>query len=105
MPAKRSTIPVIEPVALKTVLLAALLNPAVVVVALWMGSRASQWQKLPVAAFAAAMAGWLVLYVVVKLGWSAVADAGRASAGVLVAQFLIGLAWATVGYRWTRRRS
>jgi hypothetical protein len=105
LPAKRLTIPVIEPVALKTVLLAALLNPAVVVVALWMGSKANQWQKLPVAAFAAALAGWLVLYAVVKLGWSAVADVGRASAGVLVAQFFIGLVWATVGYRWARRGS
>ena len=41
-----------------------------VVVALWMGSKANQWQKLPVAAFAAALAGWLVLYAVVKLGWT-----------------------------------
>ena len=105
MPAKRSTIPIIEPVALKAVLLTALLNPAVVVVALWMGSKANQWQKLPVAAFAAALAGWLALYVVVKLGWSVVADVGRASAGVLVAQFFIGLAWATLGYRWARRGS
>ena len=86
-------------------LLTALLNPAVLVVALWMGSKANQWQKLPVAAFAAALAGWLVLYVVVKLGWNLVADVGRASAGVLVAQFFIGLVWATVGYRWARRGS
>ena len=105
MPAKRSTIPIIEPVALKAVLLAALLNPVVVVVALWMGSKANQWQKLPVAAFAAALAGWLVLYVVVKLGWSVVADVGRASAGVLVTQFFIGLVWATISYRWARRGS
>ena len=89
--------------ALKAVLYTALLNPVVVVVALWMGSKANQWQKLPVAAFAAALAGWLVLYVLVKLGWTAVADVGRASAGVLVAQFFIGLVWASVGYRWSRR--
>ena len=76
-----------------------------VVVALWMGGRASQWQKLPVAAFAAALAGWLALYVVVRLGWNLVADVGRASAGVLVAQFFIGLVWAAIGYGWARRRS
>ena len=34
-----------------------------------------------------------------------VADVGRASAGVLVAQFFIGLVWATLGYRWARRGS
>src|SRR5262249_3214086 len=44
---ERSTIPLIEPVALKTVLLTAVLNPVVVLVALWMGSSASQWQKVP----------------------------------------------------------
>jgi hypothetical protein len=48
-------------------LLTAVLNPVVVLVALWMGSSASQWQKVPVAAFAAAVAGWLLLYVAVRL--------------------------------------
>ena len=103
MPAKRSTIPVIEPVALKTVLLVSLLNPAVVCVALWLGSQADQWQKVPVAAFAAALAGWLLLYVVVKLGWSGLADVGRASAGLVVTQFFVGLVWAMLAYRWARR--
>jgi hypothetical protein len=85
------------------VLLTAVLNPVVILVALWMGSGASQWQKLPIAAFAAALAGWLLLYVVVWIGWSPVSNVGRASAGVLVAQFIVGLAWATIGYRWARR--
>ena len=84
-------------------LLAAVLNPVVALVALWMGSSASQWQKVPVAAFAAALAGWLVLYIAVRLGWGPAIDVRRASAGVVVAQFLVGLVWAAIGYRWARR--
>jgi hypothetical protein len=81
----------------------ALLNPVVVAVAFWMGRNASQWQKLPVAAFAAALAGSLVLYVAVRLGWTGSTGVGRAAAGVFIAQFFIGLAWAAVGYRLRRR--
>ena len=45
------------PVELKVVLLTALLNPAVIAVAFWMGRHADQWQKVPVAAFAGAVVG------------------------------------------------
>ena len=55
------------PVDLRSVLLTALLNPVVVAVAFWMGATADQWQKLPLAAFAGAVAGILL---------SAVAGAG-----------------------------
>lgn len=85
-------------------LLTALLNPIVVLVAFSMGRSASQWQKVPVAAFAAALAGWLVFYVVVWFGWTPAADIGWASAGVVVAQFFAGLMWATAGYQLQRRR-
>jgi hypothetical protein len=89
----------IAPVELKAVLLTALLNPAVVVVALWLGRRADQWQKLPVAAFAAALAGSALVYVAVRMGVPGVAGVGRAAAGVFIAQFVLGLAWAAAGYR------
>ena len=46
-------------------MLTALLNPAVVGVALWLGGRANQWQKVPVAAFAAALAVWAFAPVLV----------------------------------------
>src|SRR5262245_29287682 len=91
--------PILSPVDLKAVLLTALLNPAVPLVALWLGRRADQWQKLPVAAFAAALAGSALIYVGVRLGMPAVAGVGRAAAGVFIAQFLLGLAWAAAGYR------
>jgi hypothetical protein len=87
------------PIDLKVVLLTALLNPAVPVVAFWLGRRADQWQKVPVAAFAAALAGSLLIYVGVRLGVPSVAGVGRAAAGVFTAQLLFGLAWAAAGYR------
>ena len=58
------------PVDLRDVVLTALLNPAVILVAFWMGRSADQWQKLPVAAFAAALAGSILLYVAIRLGIS-----------------------------------
>jgi hypothetical protein len=92
------------PVDLKAVLLTALLNPAVVVVAFWMGRKADQWQKLPVAAFAAALAGSALIYIAVWLGVTGIAGVGRAAAGVFVAEFLFGMAWAYAGHRLGRPR-
>ena len=56
------------PVDLDVVLLTALLNPVVIVVAFWMGRSADQWQKLPLAAFAASLAGIAAVYVATRLG-------------------------------------
>lgn len=89
----------IPPVELEAVLLTALLNPAVAVVAFWLGRRADQWRKLPVAAFAAALAGSVLVYFAVQVGVPGVAGVGRAAAGVFIVQFLLGLAWAAAGYR------
>ena len=91
------------PVDLTAVLLTALFNPAVIVVAFWMGRNADQSQKLPVAAFAAALAGSLLTYIAVRMGLTGVAQVGRAAAGVFVAQFAFGLAWAYAGYRYFPR--
>jgi len=92
------------PVDLKAVLLTALLNPAVVVVAFWMGRNADQWQKLPVAAFAGALVGSALIYVAVWLGVAGIAGVGRAAAGVFIAQFGCGLVWGYAGYRFGRLR-
>ena len=70
------------PVDLRSVLLTALLNPLVVIVAFWMGAMADQWQKLPLAAFAGAVAGMAVVYVAIRLGVAGVAGTSRAAAGV-----------------------
>lgn len=92
------------PVELKIVILTALLNPAVIALAFWMGRTADQWQKLPVAAFAGAIVGSALIYVAVRLGVPGVAGVGRAAAGVFIAEFLFGLIWAYLGYRFWRAR-
>ena len=91
------------PVDLKLVLLTALLNPVVMIVAAWMGSRADQWQKLPLAAFAASLAGIAGVYVAARLGMAGLAQTGRAAAGIFIAQLPFALAWAYAGYRLARR--
>ena len=87
------------PVDLQAVVLTALLNPAVIVVAFWMGRYADQRHKIPVAAFAAALAGSVVIYIAVRPGMTGPAQVGRAAAGVFIAQFLAALVWAYLGYR------
>src|SRR5262245_29126733 len=91
------------PVDLNIVLLTALLNPVVIAVAFWMGLASDQWQKLPVAAFAASAAGTAAVYLAGRLGVPGVSSLIRAAAGVFVAQMLVGLVWAAVGYRLGRR--
>jgi hypothetical protein len=91
-----------EPVDLSVVLLTALLNPVVIAVAFWMGTVADQWQKLPVAAFAAAAAGSAVVYLAVRLGVPGVVSTARAPVGVFISQFVFALAWAAAGYRFGR---
>ena len=87
------------PIDLTAVLMTALLNPAVIVVAFWMGRYADQRHKIPVAAFAAALAGSVVVYMAVRLGRAWLKHVGRAAAGVFIAQFMAGLVWSDLGYR------
>jgi hypothetical protein len=94
--------PPMQPVDLSAVILTALLNPAVAVVAVWMGRNADQWQKLPVAAFAAALVGSMLVYLAVFFGVPGVVGVGRASAGVFVAEFVFALAWAALAFRFWR---
>jgi spore maturation protein SpmB len=71
----------------------------VIVVAFWMGRHADQRHKLPVAAFAAALAGSVVIYIAVRLGMTGLNQIGRAAAGVFIVEFLAGLVWAYIGNR------
>ena len=80
-----------------TLVLIALLNPAVVAVAFLMGRRADQWQKLPVVAFAAALAGFILYWAVTMLQLVHVHALGG-EAGLLALQFGFGLIWAILGY-------
>lgn len=80
-----------------TLILIALLNPAVIIVAVVMGRRADQWQKLIVAAFAASLAGFILYWVVTSVGLVPVRALGG-EAGIVLLQFLFGFIWAVVAY-------
>jgi hypothetical protein len=90
------------PVDLKFLVLTAMLNPAVIAVALLMGLSADQWQKLPVAAFAAALAGYGLDWIGAWFGVAGLGTTGRAAAGLFVAQFVFGLIWASLAYGFAR---
>jgi hypothetical protein len=92
----------INPFEPGTLLLIALLNPAVIAVAFLMGRRADQWQKIPVAAFAASIAGVAIYWAVAAVGLLPIHALGS-EAGLLALQFLFGLVWAALGY-WFRAR-
>lgn len=90
------------PVDLSSVFFTALLNPLVVAVAVMMGRRADQWQKLPVAGFAAAMIGSVGVYILVRIGIMGGGSIGRAAAGIFIAEFLLGTIWASLAYVFLR---
>lgn len=83
-----------------TLVVIALLNPAVIVVAFVLGRRADQWQKLIVAAFAASLTGFILYWIVTTLGFLPVHALGG-EAGIVLLQILFGLVWAVIGY-WTK---
>jgi hypothetical protein len=80
-----------------TLVLIALLNPAVIAVAFVMGRRADQWQKLIVAAFAASLCGFALYWLAAAVGLMPVHALGG-EAGILLMQFVFGLVWAALGY-------
>jgi len=96
--------PVLQPAALQgdvsllTVLAFALLNPAVIAVGWLMGRRCDQAGKLVVAGFAAALAGFALLWLAALLRLPFVADPSRAAAGIFAAQVVVGGVWAAIAY-------
>jgi hypothetical protein len=84
-----------------TLVLISLLNPVVIAVAFYMGRRADEPQKIVVAAFAAAIAGFILYWLVAAVGLLPIHALGGESA-ILLMQFLIGFVWAGLGY-WLRR--
>lgn len=79
------------------------LNPAVVGVSFWMGRQADQPAKLLVAAFAGAVAGIALLWLLALVRVPLVAEVGRAAAGLFAASLIIGGVYAGIGYL-TRKR-
>jgi hypothetical protein len=98
--------PTFQPdVSLLMVGIVAVLNPAVAIVGLWLGWRCDQVQKLPIAGFAASLAGIALIWVGTLLRMPYLGDVSRSSAGMLVAQMVVGTLWAALGYALARRRA
>ncbi|MDX2290239.1 MAG: hypothetical protein NW217_15650 [Hyphomicrobiaceae bacterium] len=86
-----------------SVLLIAVLNPVVVIVAIAMGRSIDQWQKVIVAGFAASLAGFLALYVMAYFRIVPVKGIGG-EAGVFLVQFVLGMIWAWLSWRLAGRQ-
>lgn len=97
--------PSVPPVDIVAIVFTALLNPPVAVVAVLMGMRADQWQKIPVAGFAAAMIGTALIYVLSIIGVPGIERIVRAPAGLFIAQFALGMVWAGAAYVFMSRKS
>jgi arginine exporter protein ArgO len=89
-----------DPLAL---LLMALLNPAVIAVAILMGRQADQSQKILIAGFTAACAGAALVWLAI---WFHVlpARANGREVGLFVLQIICGMGWAALGYYRLRGR-
>lgn len=85
-------------VPLTDVGLYALLNPAHIAVSFWMGRQADQPAKIGIAAFAGAIAGIVLLYLVALLGIFHAPTAARAGGGIFIASLITGLVYAGAGY-------
>jgi arginine exporter protein ArgO len=96
-------IPAPPPVDVVAIFFTALLNPPVALTAVLMGYRADQWQKIPVAGFAAAMIGTALIYVLSLTGLPGIDRIVRAPAGLFIAQFGLGMVWATAAFIFARR--
>ena len=90
--------------AIQLIALYAVLNPATLIVGLYMGAKASQPQKIPIAALIAAIAGMALIGVIAKLPLGFSLGHERAAGGMFIALVLIGLIWVAIGYFWARRR-
>lgn len=95
---------VIQPFDPVGIVLAAVLNPVVIAVALVMGWQANQWQKILVAGFAAAFAGGIALWLATAAGLVTVRGYGGMS-GVFGASFVFGMILAAIAYAVRQARS
>jgi hypothetical protein len=68
-----------------------------------MGRRCDQSAKLLIAGFAAALAGFALLWIATYLRLPYMPSAGRAASGIFVASLVFGTLWAAVGRHFGRR--
>jgi small neutral amino acid transporter SnatA (MarC family) len=85
----------------------AFINPATVLVALYMGLHADQPQKIPIAALMAGIAGMALVGLVGALSrgasWNISIGHERAAGGMFIALLLVGLMWSAIAYLWRVR--
>ncbi len=82
----------------QTLILIALFNPATILVGFLLGRRANQWQKVPVAGFAAALSGFLLYWLAATVGVFSVHALGG-EAGLVMLGLVLGMFWAMIGYK------
>jgi hypothetical protein len=93
--------------AVKLIAFYAFINPATLLVGLYMGLHADQPQKIPIAAMLAGIAGMALVGLVGTLsrgaGWSISIGHERAAGGMFIALMMAGLLWSTIAYLWRIR--
>lgn len=90
-------------VPLLEVALFAILNPATILISMWMGRKADARAKTLIAAFAGAIGAIVLLYLAALVHIFDAATIGRAAVGVFIVALLAGLIWAQLGYALRRR--
>ena len=85
-----------------TLLGMAVLNPVVIGVAIYMGQKSDQWQKLVVVGFASAFAGAAAVWLATTVGLLAPRPFGR-DAGLFLFSFVYGMLIGGVVYVFKQR--
>ncbi len=90
--------------AIQLIALYAILNPATLIAGLYLGAKANQPQKIPVAAMMAGIAGMALVGLVGRMPLGFSLGHERAAGGMFIALLIVGLAWAAIGYFLVRPR-
>ena len=85
-----------------TLLAMAVLNPVVVGVAVYMGLKSDQWQKLVVVGFASAFAGAMAVWLATTFGVLAPRPFGS-DAGLFLFSFVYGMLVGWIAYTFKKR--
>ena len=87
-----------------SLLVMALLNPVVIGVAIYMGLKSDQWQKLVVVGFGSALAGAAAVWLATTVGLLPPRPFGS-DAGLFLFSFVYGMIVGWAAYTWKRRAS
>jgi hypothetical protein len=90
--------------AIQLIALYALLNPATLIAGVYLGAKANQPQKIPIAALMAAIAGMALVGLLARIPLGISLGHERAAGGVFIALLMVGVVWAAVGYFIVRPR-